>query len=156
MTERLGDVTASLRRCLDHPDFVDRFLERLGGRAPGLRTCIESNVDAGGLRIMAQRCMTTVILAVAGVVSPEEARRKFGECRDSGGVGMTTELYPVWTACLLEAVREFDPEMDDALADAWNKALSAAGGRLELCGAGSGGCSRANGIPCCPNPVLAR
>jgi hemoglobin-like flavoprotein len=132
MTGNLADVTASLRRCLDRPEFVERFLGRLAERAPELATCINDEDQQSGIQVMARRCMTTVILAVAGSVSADEARRKFLECRTTGGPGMTPALYPVWAESLLDTLVEQDPEMNPDLARAWVRALRDGGQRLHL------------------------
>lgn len=131
MAPSVADVTASLTRCLQRPEFVDGFLLRLADQAPELGAAIRAEADHG-IKVMAQRCMTTVIMAVAGSVPAAEARRKFLGCRTSGGAGMTPDLYPVWARCLKGAVEASDPDMNPALARAWEQALNDGGRRLHL------------------------
>ncbi len=132
-TERVADATASLQRCLKAPGFLEHFLDLLALRAPHLRECIA--VQTGGSQpFMARRCITTVLLAVGGAVPLEEARRKFAECRSSGGIGMTAELFPVWGATLVDAVRRYDPEFGPEVEAGWQRVLDAAGRDVVLCG----------------------
>jgi hypothetical protein len=125
-------VTASMRRCLDIDGFADRFLAQLAERAPELRACIHQNAG-GALRPMARRCITTVLLAVAGVVPVDDAQRRFGECDATAGIGMSPELYPRWCDSVVAAAMECDPEADAALEAAWRAVLEAANDRLDLC-----------------------
>lgn len=123
---RVADVTASLQRALKAPAFIDHFLGLLAMRAPDLRECIA--VQRGAPQsVMARRCITTVLMAVGGVVRPDEVQRKFAECRRDGGVGMTSDLFPVWAGCLLDTVRRHDPEFGPELEAAWTRVLDAAG-----------------------------
>lgn len=137
---RVADASASLQRCLKAPAFIDHFLDLLALRAPHLRECIA--VQPGAPQsAMARRCITTVLMAVGGVVPPAEVRRRFAECRGNGGVGMTPELFPVWAGCLLDAVRRHDPEFGPKVEAAWSRVLDAAGRDLVLCGdPGCGSC----------------
>lgn len=130
---RIERVTASLQRCLRSPAFIDRFLDLLSQRAPQVRACIAVH-DGGPLRIMARRCVTTVLLAVARVVPPAEARRKFEDCRATGGPGMTPELYPHWAQALVLAAAEHDPLFSPDLEAEWRAVLAEGGHGLALCG----------------------
>jgi len=138
--ERVAAVTSSLQRCLRAPGFLDHFLDLLALRAPHLRECIA--VQAGAPQsVMARRCITTMILAVGGVLAPDEARRKFADCRNAGGMGMTPEVFPVWAGCLVETVRRHDPDFAPELEAAWTRVLDAAGRDVVLCGGPAcGGC----------------
>jgi hypothetical protein len=132
-TERVAEVTASLQRCLKAPGFLDHFLDLLALRAPHLRECIVAQTGASQ-PVMARRCITTMLLAVGGAVPLEDARRKFAECRATGGFGMTAELFPVWAATLTDAVRRYDPEFGPEVEAAWHRVLDAAGRDVVLCG----------------------
>jgi hypothetical protein len=131
--ERVADVTASLQRCLSVPGFIDHFLDLLALRAPALRECMAAPTGAPRA-VTARRCITTVLLAVGGVVPPAEARRRFADCRGGGGVGLTPGLFPVWAACLVDAVRRHDPEFGPALETGWTRVLDVAGRDVVLCG----------------------
>lgn len=127
MARTLG-VPESLRRCLARPGFTERFLALVAERVP-IQRGRSGPTDAGVLRLTTQRCMTTLVLAVAGVVSAAEFEARFRECGCPDGPGMTPETYPAWAEALLTAVRETDPEMDTRLGGEWRAAL-AAGARL--------------------------
>jgi hypothetical protein len=127
MARTMG-VPESLRRCLAAPGFVERFLALVTQRLPE-RSGDAAPADAGVLRMTTQRCLTTLVLAVAGVVPPAEFEARFRECICPGGPGMTPDTYIEWADALMTAVRETDPHMDAELAGDWQAAL-AAGARL--------------------------
>jgi hypothetical protein len=130
---RIERVTASLKRCLMSPAFLERFLVLLSERAPQVRACIETH-HGGPLKIMARRCVTTVVLAVAGAVPPAEARLKFEDCRAAGGPGMTPERYPRWAEALILAAAEHDPLFGPDLEAEWRAVLAEGAAFLPLCG----------------------
>jgi len=121
-------VPESLRQCMARPGFTERFLTLLAERAPHLRDRIAA-AEGGAARLTAQRCMTTLVLAVSEVVSPAEFEARFRECTGAGGLGLGPETYPAWADALLTAVREADPGMDSGLLASWQAALLA-GARL--------------------------
>lgn len=125
---RTKGVPESLRRCLARPGFVERFLALVAERVPAQRDR-SGPTDAGVLRMTTQRCLTTLVLAVAGVVSSAEFEARFRECGCPDGPAMTPDTYPAWAEALLAAVRETDPELDGRLAEDWRASL-AAGARL--------------------------
>lgn len=124
--ERVAAVTSSLKRCLEAPGFIDHFLDLLALRAPQVREYLAANSGASQT-VMTRRCITTLLMAVGGALPMEAARRKFVECRCTGGLGMTPELFPLWAACLLDTVRRHDPEIGPELEAAWQRVLDAAG-----------------------------
>jgi len=129
MARTMG-VPDSLRRCLASPGFVGRFLTLLAGRVPpdamGNRPI---DPEDGSLRFMTGRCLTTLVLAVSGNVRPNELGTRFAECGAGGGFRLTRAVYPLWSACLMDALQDFDPRMDDALEAEWRETL-ATGARL--------------------------
>jgi hypothetical protein len=129
MARTMG-VPDSLRRCLASPGFVVRFLTLLADRVPR-DTIAGCPIDPGdgSLRFMTGRCLTTLVLAVSGHVRPGELGVRFGECGAGGGLPLTAAIYPIWSECLVAALREYDPHMDAALAADWRETL-AAGARL--------------------------
>jgi hypothetical protein len=130
---RIERVTASLKRCLMSPAFLERFLVLLSERAPRVRACIATH-EGGPLKIMTRRCATTVLAAVAGAVPPAEARLKLEDCRAGGGPGMTPEQYPGWAEALILVAAEHDPLFGPDLEAEWRAVLAEGGQSLPLCG----------------------
>jgi|GEM_PF-2563390 hypothetical protein len=126
MARTMG-VPESLRRCLARPGFVERLLALLAERAS--ESAKHGAVEAAVARMTMRRCLTTLVLVVAGVARADDLHARFRECGAWGALALAPDTHTLWSDCVLNAVREFDPGLTDTLEADWRATLDA-GARL--------------------------
>lgn len=119
----ISDVIDSFRRCQESADFCDRFYSRLFAARPDVRPLFD-RVDRRVQHMMVRKGVTMMLLHVAGVAGADAAFGRVKALHGPAGLGVLPDQLAAWADCMLEMVREADPECTDALADAWRSLLA--------------------------------
>ena len=99
-------------------EFFSRFYEKFLRQAE-IATFF-ANIDMARQTTMLRRSLFQLTsLYVTDIVTPE--LRRIAEVHDK--LDFPTDYYDVWLDCLIETVRETDPECDSATETAWRLAL---------------------------------
>ncbi len=116
-------VRPSFERCCRHGDeFFDHFYATLADRIPGVGAKFHG-VDMEKQNSLVREGIRRLLdyAELDGTVRPELER--LGRLHAHENLDVQPDLYPAWVETLLEAVREFDPEYDPRLGDAWREAV---------------------------------
>ena len=73
---------------------------------------------------MLKSSLLLVMLGSEGHIEGTVHMERIAAVHSKAGHDIPAHLYDVWLDCLLEAVREFDPECDDALLGVWRRMLT--------------------------------
>jgi hemoglobin-like flavoprotein len=117
--ERFDD---SLSRCYAKPHFLERFYELLLETSPEARAKF-AGTDLGRQRRMLKASLVLMMLAAGGQNEGMVHLERIAAVHGRTGHDIRPHLYDVWLDCLLQAVREFDPECDDTLLATWRRVL---------------------------------
>jgi hemoglobin-like flavoprotein len=115
-------VIQSFERCRKQPTFLDRFYELFLASSPDVAekfrdTDFEQQKKAliGSLEGMLLATEMGGLLKIhLKTVADSHSRTR---------LDISPGLYDLWADCLMSAVREHDPQLDDALEQAWRAAL---------------------------------
>jgi len=120
----ISDVIDSFRRCQESADFCDRFYARLFEARPDVRPLFD-RVDRRVQHRMVRKGVTMMLLHIAGVAGADRSFDLVRALHGPAGLGVTPAQFEAWADCMVEMVREADPECSDALADHWRTVLAA-------------------------------
>lgn len=112
----------SLGRCYADSRFLERFYQLFLEASPEARAKFQGT-DMAQQRRMLKASLVLMMLAagtkIEGMVHLERIAAEHGE----SGHAIPAPLYDVWLDCLLKAVREFDPDGDEQVLQAWRHVL---------------------------------
>ena len=121
--QRLSDFGASLGRCHANPEFLSRFYELFVAASPEVAEKF-SNTDFERQRRAMSASLYALVLAMEGGKAASLYLDSIARQHGRKDLGICPELYDVWLECLIEAVKEFDPEYSDEIETLWRNAMA--------------------------------
>jgi hemoglobin-like flavoprotein len=123
MTDPIQQARDSLSRCIQSPEFLDRFYELFMDSSEDIRKRFEKT-DFDRQKKMLQDSLF-VMLVAAGTKTGFAFKElsKLAERHSRKQLGIHPDWYDLWLQCLLKAVAEHDPEYRPELDDAWRASL---------------------------------
>lgn len=110
----------SLERCTSRPGFLERFYETLTTTSPEAAEKLRhTDIRKQALMLRASLYM----LMLAGKPGAEAHLTRIASIHSRRGRDIRPELHDVWLECLIETVREFDPQFDPQIEAAWRRTL---------------------------------
>ena len=117
--ERFDD---SLSRCYANPRFLERFYELFMETSPEARAKF-AGTDLARQRRMLKASLVLMMVGAGGKPEGLVHMERIAAVHGKSGHDIPAHLYGVWLDCLLQAVREYDPQCDDALLATWGRVL---------------------------------
>ena len=108
-TELFND---SLERCISRPYFLDRFYQ----------TLLKASPEAAEKQAIMLKA-SLYMLMLAGKPEAEAHLTRIASIHSRRGRDIPPELHDVWLDCLIETVREFDPQCNPQIEAAWRRKL---------------------------------
>lgn len=110
----------SLERCTSRPGFLDRFYETLITASPEAAEKLR-HTDRKKQALMLKASL--YMLMLAGKPEAEAHLTRIASIHSRRGRDIRPELHDAWLDCLIETVREFDPQFNPQIEAAWRKTL---------------------------------
>jgi hemoglobin-like flavoprotein len=115
-------VNDSLERCSNQPGFFDSFYLRFRDSSD----VVTAKFDNTNIRAQSRALREAFYLLMRAVAGDPEAWQQL-ELRalrhDRKHLDISPWMYQVWLECLMETIREFDPEVDSATESAWRRIM---------------------------------
>jgi hemoglobin-like flavoprotein len=123
MSDPIQQARDSLSRCIQSPEFLDRFYQLFMDSSADVREKF-AKTDFDRQKKMLQDSLF-VMLVSAGTKTglAHKELSKLAERHSRAQLGIKPEWYDLWLDCLLKAVAEHDPEYRPELDQAWCGAL---------------------------------
>jgi hemoglobin-like flavoprotein len=100
--------------------FADSFYDRFLARSEDVRKLFQGTDFP-----VQKRMFTLAILYVSSAYEKPRSGRVLEQlARRHRNVGVRPEMFDLWMDCLLETVREFDPEWDETVAETWRAVMA--------------------------------
>ena len=126
MSHTFEDVQASYGRCTRQKGFISRFYELLLASDDRIRTMFE-NTNWTQQNKALRRGISIALTHAGGSSIVDRPMGEMAEMHSRhGGVPVDPVLYRHWRESLLQAVREFDPQINPKLEENWSVALKKA------------------------------
>ncbi len=114
----LAGFADSLGRCLANPDFLTRFYELFGASSEEVAEKLRG-IDLERQKRALAASLYVIVMALEGgdtatMYLDQVARRHGREDLD-----IRPELYDAWLDCLVQAVREYDPQYNTVVEQMW-------------------------------------
>ena len=122
MTRMLEVYTESLQRCLDHPQFLDRFYELFLASSEEVRKKFEQTDFPAQKRALRKSLLDASWIAIPGAESRAELVR-LAETHSRQQRDIAPRLYDFWLDSLVRAVAETDPGCSLDVELAWRCVL---------------------------------
>lgn len=120
--ERVTDLTKSLRRCLEDPDFLRFFVDDLVRHQPDMGPLL-TGLDQGVLKSFLRKGLTTFLLDAARSSHAHQTLARLRERHGPDGLNIRGEWFDQFHRSLMLAMREYDPEFSASLDRHWDKVL---------------------------------
>lgn len=111
-------VKQSLQRCLQAGDFLNFFYELFLASSPEVKEKFK-NTSFSRQSIMLKGSLQVMLLYAAGRLSDEGSMKQLAEIHDHHHRDIRPELYDLWLGCMLDAVRQSDPQFAPEIENAW-------------------------------------
>jgi hemoglobin-like flavoprotein len=121
--ERIADFCSSLDRCHASPGFIDRFYQRFIATSPEVAEAFE-HTDLERQRRALSSSLYALVLAIEGGDAAVEYLDRIARKHARNELDIRPELYDVWLDCLVDTVRECDPEFSQQVERLWRDALA--------------------------------
>jgi hemoglobin-like flavoprotein len=118
--ERFDD---SLSRCYADPAFLERFYEIFLEASPEARAKF-AGADLARQQRMLKASLVLMMLSADDKPEGKVHMERIAALHSKAEHDIPARLYDVWLDCLMRAVREFDPEVDDAVIEIWRRVLA--------------------------------
>ena len=126
MSTDFQDVQASYGRCTRQKGFITRFYELLLDSDDRIRQMFE-NTNWTQQNKALRRGISIALTHAGGSNIVERPMGEMAEMHSRhGGLPVDPELYHYWRESLLQAVHEFDPQINPTLERNWSVALKKA------------------------------
>ena len=115
---QIEQFDSSLGRCLSNQDFLSRFYKLFVESSPAVAEKFRDTDFQRQRRAMAASLYVIVLALEQGdtaMLYLNQIARKHS--RDD--LDVPPEMYDTWRDCLLQSVKEFDPEFSDEVEQAW-------------------------------------
>ncbi|WP_404362587.1 globin [Marinobacter sp.] len=103
-------------------DFFEAFYERFLDADPAVREKFRWTDMTDQRRILKKSFYSLVVFYVSG--TPDLPLENIARSHSARGLDIRPELYDLWLECLVDTVREYDPQADDEIELAWRLVLS--------------------------------
>ena len=112
------DLIESVKRCTDHPSFLDRFYERFLSADPAIAGFF-ANTDFTKQRRMLSHSL--ILMMRSGVQGERMADTQQALAMQHGpaGLAIPATLYSAWLDALVGAAEQTDPLFTEALRETW-------------------------------------
>jgi hemoglobin-like flavoprotein len=123
MTERDIELfNNSLERCVDRPEFLDRFYELFMGSSDEVASKFRETDFAKQKRVL--RVSLYAMMSVGQGNAEVDARlERLAALHSRSALDIRPALYAVWLDCLIQAVRELDPSFGSETERAWRNVM---------------------------------
>ena len=114
----------SYQRCLAKEDFIDRFYDKYIASSEIVAQKF-AHADMKKQKLMLEASLH--LLMALKAVAPGDAKahfKKLGAVHSRKQHDIAPELYDLWLACLIDAVKECDEKYDSDIDAAWRETLS--------------------------------
>jgi hemoglobin-like flavoprotein len=121
---QIEEFQASVKRCLEAPDFMKDFYDRFTGSSEEIREKFRNTDFERQFRSLADS-LYVMALAVRGGpdnLARREMTRLSGRHKE---MAVTPAMYDIWLECLLQAARAHDAQFSDELEKIWRQTLAA-------------------------------
>ena len=102
--------------------FFRHFYDKLIGSEPNIAVLF-SNTDMERQFKMLMQSMTH-ITSYASTLEANEEINRLAKLHGKDNLKITTDIYDLWLDCLIETVREYDPEYNHNVETAWIAIMS--------------------------------
>ena len=116
------DVIRSFERCRRSEGFLDRFYELFLASSPAVAEKFRDTDFARQKKALMESLESMLLATEMGGMFKVHLKR-VADSHSRGERDIEPTLYDLWEDCLLTAVREHDPQIDDRLEQAWREAL---------------------------------
>jgi hemoglobin-like flavoprotein len=114
---------ASLTRCSANPRFTERFYEIFLASSPRVAEKF-AHTDFVRQRQALDASLHLMLSAVTDEThGPDRFLRELADRHSRRELSIGAEFYDYWLDSLLAAVREIDPECDEAVCQAWERVM---------------------------------
>lgn len=120
---RIAAFSDSLGRCHARPEFLTKFYERLIGASPEVAEKFR-NTDLDKQRRALSASLYAMVLAMEGGQAASVYLDRVARQHGRGELDIPPHLYELWLECLIEAVRECDPQFSDETERLWRDAMA--------------------------------
>lgn len=122
--DNYDDLQQSYGRCLREKNFIERFYEVFMDAHPSIKPMFDKT-DFNTQRLALRRGISAAIEHASGSRLSERTVKQMAEIHSrKGRVPVEPSLYPYWVESLVQAVRETDPQVDEALLVRWRQGMS--------------------------------
>lgn len=115
-------IGPSLDRCLARPGFLDRFYELFMAASPGIAARFR-NTDFDRQKDALTQSLYLMVLAADGGAPATAYLDQVARRHGRADLDIEPGLYDVWLECLIQTVREHDPEFSDDVERAWRDTM---------------------------------
>jgi hemoglobin-like flavoprotein len=123
MQDSIQQARDSLSRCIQSPEFLDRFYALFMASSEDIRRKFEKT-DFDRQKKMLQDSLFVMLVAAGAKSGPAyKELTKLADRHSRGELGVDPSWYDAWLTCLLKAVSEHDPEYRPELDGAWRESL---------------------------------
>jgi len=113
----------SYERCLSQPGFLERFYEIFMASSEEVAAKFARTDFTRQRRLL--KWSLYMLMCAAGTPLPEVTTHleRISEVHSRGHMDIKPEFYDLWLDSLLQAVREFDPMLNEDIEAAWRQVL---------------------------------
>lgn len=122
MSSALMIYSESLKRCLNHPEFVKRFYDRFIPASPEI-TAKFKDTNRQKQDQMIRTALQAVPYFDSDASNAAELRRLAIRHKE---MVILPKMYDAWLTCLIATVKEVDPKYDQKVEDAWKETVTKA------------------------------
>ncbi len=115
-------VKQSLERCLEATDFLNLFYELFLASSPQVKEKFK-NTSFSRQSIMLKGSLQIMLLYADGRLSDDGGMRQLAKVHDRDHREVKPELYSFWLNCMIETVRQSDPQFSAELENSWRAVM---------------------------------
>ncbi|MFD1215880.1 MULTISPECIES: globin [Microbulbifer] len=113
-------VFQSYGRCCNSEQFFIDFYDHFMGSSEEIRALFR-NTDMSAQRHLLRNGIMQLVLHARGM--SDTKLKALGESHSRSGYNIRPEWYDLWLSALLTTLRQHDPEFDDSVSQAWQRAI---------------------------------
>jgi hemoglobin-like flavoprotein len=120
--QQIATFSGSLSRCLADPAFLTRFYELFVGSSPEVAEKFK-DTDFDRQKRALSSSLYVMVMAMEGGAPALAYLERIAERHGRQELDIRPELYDTWLSCLLQAVREHDPQFTEELEQLWRETM---------------------------------
>ena len=121
--EELDEFQRSLTRCTANEQFLERFYWLFMASSPDVREKFARTNWLRQKRMLVASFHMMMIAEEEGTDGNEHLHR-VATLHGNHGRAIPEHLYDIWLKCLLQAVKEYDPEYSEHIGSLWTKMMT--------------------------------